>query len=450
MTKHTLVGVYGDDDYHKAKQGDHSTVINFISPNERFNYGIEDVLLQLAELSIQPSEIGIDVLVLAAMVYAADTRISRNTESENNWTREVRLIVPVSNVPQWSLIARELETMLKFLTGDRWEISFTRRSPKFTHMSKKVAPALLGSPPTSLALFSGGLDSLIDAITMLARGEKCLLISHTGEGATSKTQDHLIANLEKAYGKDKLKRLRLWMTFPTNLIPDVPSEGSTRGRSFLFIALGVCAASAFPNGMALRIPENGFIALNVALDASRIGALSTRTTHPFYLARWNAVLKALGIKVSIINPYKHMTKGEMIKDCKEKTVLSSLIPHSMSCSSPTKGRWSGNSTQHCGYCLPCLIRRAAIVHGLGQDKTNYLINLENETLSAKTAKGKQVRAFQVAIQRLKDDPASAKIFIHKPGPLADVLDEIDNLASVYSNGMEEVNFIIKKTKTFPL
>ena len=38
-----------------------------------------------------------DLLVLAALVHAADTRISRTTESQDTWTREICLLVPVSN-----------------------------------------------------------------------------------------------------------------------------------------------------------------------------------------------------------------------------------------------------------------------------------------------------------------------------------------------------------------
>lgn len=53
----------------------------------------------------------------------------------------------------------------------------------------------------------------------------------------------------------------------------------------------------------LRVPENGLIALNVPLDPLRLGALSTRTTHPFYMARWNDLLSALGIPGRLENPY---------------------------------------------------------------------------------------------------------------------------------------------------
>jgi hypothetical protein len=45
---------------------------------------------------------GVDVLVLAAHVHAADTRVSRDSESQDGWTRVLRLVVPVSDPDRWS------------------------------------------------------------------------------------------------------------------------------------------------------------------------------------------------------------------------------------------------------------------------------------------------------------------------------------------------------------
>ena len=48
----------------------------------------------------------------------------------------------------------------------------------------------------------------------------------------------------------------------------------------------------------------------------------------------------------------------------------------MSCSHPDVGRMRGESeTQHCGTCLPCVIRRAAIKSAGIKDMTTYLIQI---------------------------------------------------------------------------
>ena len=59
-------------------------------------------LADLRTKNVFPTEVGLDLYVLALHVYAADTRISRDTESDDAWTREIRLVVPVSDVPRWS------------------------------------------------------------------------------------------------------------------------------------------------------------------------------------------------------------------------------------------------------------------------------------------------------------------------------------------------------------
>src|SRR5712664_2091842 len=102
------------------------------------------------------------------------------------------------------------------------------------------------------------------------------------------------------------------MSFRDGLVKGVDAEKTTRGRSFLFLALGVLVGTGFAGPFTLRLPENGLIALNVPLDRLRLGSLSTRTTHPFYLARWNELLKLLGISGRLENPYWNKTKGEMV------------------------------------------------------------------------------------------------------------------------------------------
>ena len=75
----------------------------------------------------------------------------------------------------------------------------------------------------------------------------------------------LFTGLKKHYAKSSFERLRVGMTFKKGLVTDVGSEDSTRGRSFLFFALGVFAGTGLGCRFVLRVPENGLIALNVKL-----------------------------------------------------------------------------------------------------------------------------------------------------------------------------------------
>jgi len=455
MRRHVIIGRLGTGDRGgvPAASDEVATRLDLVSGQRRLDHGIGRALDDMSKLGVRPTELGVDLLVLAAHVHAADTRISRATESQDGWTREIRLVVPVSDVPLWANTTGVLVRMLNFLTGDRWSIGFRGRPTKFSTIATQQPRQLLTPPFDRLSLFSGGLDSLINAVDELHAGRTPLFVSHAGEGATSKAQEDLFSELQRKYRGRPFNRLRVWMAFPQGMVKGSDGEDSTRGRSFLFFALGASAGTGFPSSFTLQVPENGLIALNVPLDPLRLGSLSTRTTHPFYIARWNELLNLLGIAGRLENPYWDRTKGEMVAKCADKTYLKRIAPLSLSCSSPSKGRWMRLATQHCGYCLPCLIRRSALDTGLGRgaDKTTYTIaNLAAQPLSTRASEGRQVRSCQLAIARVKASPELAKILIHKPGPLSDESPQRQAaLAKTYARGLREIDTLLAGVKTEP-
>ena len=311
MNRHLLVGRLGVDTVPiAAGHNEAVTEVRLLTPTRRLCYGVEQAMIELNRLHVHPSEIGLDLAFIAAMIYAADTRISGRRSPENFWTREIRLNVPVSAPDRWTRARGILIKLLDFLTGDRWSIDFRDRPEASKALSPPAPARLLGPPFDTVALFSGGLDSLIGAIDALEAGGRPLLVSHAGEGAVSKSQDDCFDLLKAKYPDRSLERLRVWMSFPKGFIDGVGSENTTRGRSFLFFALGAFAGTGLDGPFTLNVPENGLIALNVPLDPLRLGALSTRTTHPYYIARWNELLSAVGISGTIVNPYWNRTKGE--------------------------------------------------------------------------------------------------------------------------------------------
>jgi len=454
MKRQLLAGRFGPTDRMDVAAGaeEQRTYVQLVAGEKSLDHGIGGALTSLKKIGVFPSEIGIDLLVLAAHVHAADTRVSRAEQSQDSWTREIRLVVPVSDPALWGAVAPTLTKALDFLTGDRWVIGFRARPAKFVTIAPAAPPSLISPPFDALSLFSGGLDSLIGAIDLLEEGATPLLVSHFGEGAISDAQGKLFMSLKRHYAKSPFERLRVGMRFKKGLVKHVGSEDSTRGRSFLFFALGVFAGTGFGRRFVLRVPENGLIALNVPLDLLRLGSNSTRTTHPYYIARWNDLLGKLGIDGEIRNPYWDKTKGEMAAACRNPALLKTLATDSMSCSSPTKARWRGRGIEHCGYCLPCLIRRAALtaVWGTGHDPTKYTVpDLHTKPLDTRQAIGVQIRSLQYAIERLNGKPQLADLLIHKPGSLADETTHLDELADVYRRGLDEVAQFIDGVVTRP-
>jgi hypothetical protein len=395
------------------------TSLDLGADKKLLDHGIGSAIEHMKRLNIYPSEIGLDRFVLAAHVYAADTRISRATESQDSWTLEIRLVVPVSDPSRWAAVSNIIIRMLDFLTCDRWSINFRPRPSSFTAIIPEPLKEHSSPPFDSLSLFSGGLDSLIGAVDILETGlGSPLFISHSADGATSNAQSTCFEALKKYYAGRAFERLRVWMNFPDDFVHDVMSEKTTRGRSFLFFAIGIFAGTGLHHSFVLRVPENGLISLNVPLDPLRLGALSTRTTHPFYMARWNDLISALGIPGRVENPYWNKTKGEMVTNCANRSLLLKLIPEALSCSSPTKGRWQGRGIEHCGYCLPCIIRRAAIFAALGQgaDPTTYtLSDLTARVLNSRSSEGQQIRSFQFAIDGSGSIPHLQKSLSINPG-----------------------------------
>jgi hypothetical protein len=418
------------------------TEIPFVSGENRFDYGLGAILERMTNLGLRPSESAFDLALLATMVFCADTRISRQGDSQDGWTREIDLYVPVQNVSLWTAQHSLLERALHFLTGDQWRMFFRQRPEGFEEIVPRQQQEFMRFSCASL--FSGGLDSYIGAIDLLESGERPLFVSHYIDGLTNQHQEICTAHLKRTYPQVDFEALRTYVCFSKDLIADSDGEFSQRARSFLFFGLGALAASGLVDGVTLYAPENGFIALNVPLDPLRLGALSTRTTHPFYMARINELLGRVGIHANLTNPYRHVTKGAMAAHCKNPNLLRATAKDTMSCSSPAKGRWKKQRPGHCGYCVPCLIRRGALSRGLGSDDTYYqLADLRANALNAGAADGQHIRSFQLALARLQSHPNSARAAIHSPGPLTDVHDEWTALAQVYSNGLQEVAPIIQ-------
>ena len=179
MKRHVLAGRYGPDDQLviPVNPEEQLTNLQLVAGERTLDHGVGAALTSLKALEVHPTEMGIDLAVIAAHVHAADTRISRADESQDSWTREIRLVVPVHDPQRWSAATATLTKLLNFLTGDRWTLQFRPRPDRFVTIAAANTASLLQPPFTALSLFSGGLDSLIGAIDLLEAGEEPLFVS---------------------------------------------------------------------------------------------------------------------------------------------------------------------------------------------------------------------------------------------------------------------------------
>lgn len=445
MKRHSIVVRLNPADTRRVQIREKASLVSelrFVDGNRRIGHGIGQMLDELADRGMYPGETAIDVAILAATVTAADTMISRADDAQDSWTREIDLYVPVSAPGLWQANAPLVERILRFLTGDMWRVMFRPRQKGLKVLIERdeefEEPAF-----DTVCLFSGGLDSFVGAIDLLATEHEPILVSHYRDAST-KNQPECADALGMVYGDMSHRHLRANVSFNKNDMPGLSSETTTRGRSFIFFALACLAADALPGETAIHVPENGLISLNIPLNPLRIGAWSTRTTHPFYMARWQELVDNLGIEANFINPYRFMTKGEMLAACKNRNLLKKHIDTTVSCSSLTKGRWKKLPPGHCGYCTPCLIRRASIEAAFGTDPTTYSIpDFSKYVLDLRQAESSDVRAFQIMSRRLSRNPELADILVLKPGPLTDYdSEEISQYADVFRRGIAEVGQIV--------
>lgn len=389
-----------------------------------------------------PSEVASDLLKLAMTVYSADKSAARD-QAFNKWSRYFHIYQPVSNIDLWNGIKEKLEQTLDFLTGDYWEIHFRISTEKHFWGMKEIQERIpsFSHSPSAFALMSGGLDSFAGAIDLLENtlGEVIFVSHYSRGGATKTVQDRVYSLLRQKY-PDRFCSLQFFVQPSEGIIGDV--EPSQRSRSFLFLSIGAAVSSASHTNIPLNIFENGLLSLNVPLAANRGGGLSTRTTHPHFLSMFQDILESLGITMSIATPFRFLTKGEILIATKNPGILQEGVKLTHSCSHGTYVRFKGGAfDDHCGYCLPCIIRRAATT-AAGIEDVNYVVDVISNNLPSNRVEGKDLYAIKIALKRLDHLTSSLYSHIRTAGPLQGTPEEISQYVDVYKRGMTEVQMLL--------
>lgn len=369
------------------------------------------------QLSRPVPQMAWDFLSIALAAFAADRFVLRSN-GDDGWTRVLHVTVAVQNPTTWSQVSAQLEGALRFLTGDIWSLHFTGGGA-----SPMAFQGDLIHDRDTICLFSGGLDSLLGALSLLNQGHKPKLISQASQKEVT-PQNTLAQHLNVSEHRLSANVYERWRS---------PYEGSTRGRSLIFFAYGVASAAALDLPEVL-VPENGLIAINPPLTPRRLGSLSTRTTHPHLLAELNDIFSKVGLNVRLRNPFEGMTKGVMLAQASHPK-LAYLAGLSYSCG---KGK---RKNGQCGRCVPCLIRRASFhASGVPDQSAPYKDRIElsrrnDDVMAARLAVAKASRLDDEAFERwvmqsgpLPLDPLRRKSIVSSVkdgiGELSDYLETI--------------------------
>jgi len=315
--------------------------------------------------------LNVDAVRVAVATLAAD-RSTKRSGGGSNWnSRDFEVRVAVSDKVAWSEVASELGDLIGFLTGDRWIFKF---------VSEKYAPEPMAMPTWQyerVVLLSGGADSIIGALQTrqeLDAAKTCAFVSHFSPGWVAPEQRNLAQGIQELVTGPDQQHLQIHLNRRQQRLDGTSfrNELSSRSRSFLFVTLGLAAASI--DQVELWIPENGFASLNPPLGPDRLGSLSTKTTHPAFLRGLQEVLATVGAHADLKNPFANLTKGEMFGvavDLVGKAKASKLLSATNSCAHTGHPGHRPSASTACGVCFGCVVRRAAFRAAGLRDRTNY-------------------------------------------------------------------------------
>lgn len=398
-------------------------------------------------LSVNPiSSIHEDLSIIALSVFSIDKRVSR-WFTEDKWTRELRVSIPVINYEKWNCTAKLWNETLSFLTGDIWDVNFRETTKVYGSYSQRTKGKINISDCTAVSLFSGGLDSFCGAIKLVSEGESVCFVGHNEYPKLAEKQEILKNSMKELYPNQHMEFLGFTANSRAPYRNDEilkGSENTSRGRSLLFLSVAVSIAGIIGDSIPVYIPENGFIGLNIPLTNSRKGTCSTRTTHPFFLRKFNEILNVVGINNNIINFFAYKTKREIVNIVKDNEIFKKGAGLTISCSHPCLPRWNqeGDKTypRNCGYCYPCLIRKSSLIGLSIQEKYTIEDSLSLEFLTksdSNKVKNNDGIAVMNSVFRYNNlDDNELKRLIRCTGPLT--TEEVDKFLVVYKETMKDI------------
>jgi len=260
--------------------------------------------------------------------------------------------IPVRQVGDWTSRRSTLEELLRFMGGHDWHVSFAESS-----LPLRKADSRLQDLKKLVVLHSGGMDSACGLGSLVSQAAAVQLVSfYTSQRPI---QERLAAELGFSH--------------PSQMYAAWRHRAGRRGRgafayrSFLFLSLATLAARSFGASSIIQF-ENGFMAASIPACANYF---VTRHAHPKYHRLFNELLRQMSIFVTVENPFRWKTKRQAVLEFHRelgKVKAEKLLALTQSCwfysyhqfpSRFKRERIKKDPHQHCGLCVPCLVRRAA-------------------------------------------------------------------------------------------
>lgn len=390
-----------------------------------------------------------DLFIIGLSVFALDKRISRSL-FDDAWTREIEVSIPVLEKNKWDRTCDRWNELLSFLTGDIWKIKFRSTSAEYGFHKNANRSKIDISGCDCVSLFSGGLDSFCGAIKLLEDGKSPVLVGHNEYPKLRYIQENMVKDFRSNYDSQSISFLGFTAgaRAPKNIEgePLRKTENTSRGRSLLFLCAAISIAGIMGEDTPVYIPENGFIGLNISLTNSRKGSCSTRTTHPFFLEGLSEILGEVGIHNRIENFFAYKTKREIVNLIAETQSFKNNYMNTISCSHPCVARYNRTGSReypvNCGFCYPCLIRKASLQDVEISEKNDVEDTISFINTESESTKSSDLFAVLSSVHRYKGlSEKELRRMIRCTGKLSK--EKVEWFERVYREGMNDLTDFFK-------
>jgi len=299
----------------------------------------------------------LDLLTVVGSVGFADRAVPRRRSS--GWGRDLQVSIPVSDPDFWArgVLQNALTECLSLLTGDTWQIDFTRLK-----IVRPLQPSLHCDPKpfadvSCVIPYSGGLDSLAGLqLWQAANPNKAALRIGTD---TNRDVGEVIRRTTEGWRGTEPVSVQLVLA--TGEHP----EATYRTRTFVFFSTAMLAAKLASVSRVL-VMENGQGALGPSLVPMG-DEWPYRSTHPLFTESLHRLLVHVwnGEAPVFEHPHLWKTKGELLREA-ARAGDTDAWRKSRSCSrNPRRNKGKG-AAPSCGLCGGCILRRSSLVAaGLG-------------------------------------------------------------------------------------
>ena len=308
-----------------------------------------------------------DLLDVVLAIYASDRLSRRVYKGVDTGHRQIHVKVGLRDPELWSetKLTQKLREFLQWLGEDDWIIHFAERpTAPYSAELNQFLYRLPVEPPTTVSLFSGGLDSLAGLATHMLNNQSnsyILVSGYTNRRLAGRQRLQLRHIRQSTLGRNLNDAMptvcHVAVPFGLHKLEGQQEDKWQRYRGLVFLAIGAVAALQ-AGADTLWVFENGIGALNLPLNKTQLGVDNYRGVHPRSLMMAEELFElALEKPLRIRNPFLFRTKAEMCKAL-GPIGLSSAVQFTVSCDSfplrvPGKPQ--------CGVCTSCILRRQSLL-----------------------------------------------------------------------------------------